>query len=141
MHRRKFLWLLIGGVLLSIVGFFIAKSFRKIVYNILAEDLEKLKIQEGSIEQYIIDAEKEYFWGYTRGQKEFIKAHYYFPFLPLPYAFKYRQFRANITGMYLLSTDFFLNKMDASKPVTYLSYYNPYKRPCTNPFSNLYYPV
>jgi hypothetical protein len=42
---------------------------------------------------------------------------------------------------YLLSTDFFLNKMDESKPVKYLGVvYTPYAKPCFNPFSSLYYP-
>jgi len=46
-----------------------------------------------------------------------------------------------ITTLYLVSTDFFNNKMDESKIVRYKGLYNPYKTPCANPFSSLYYPV
>lgn len=45
-----------------------------------------------------------------------------------------------ITTLYLVSTDFFQNKMDESKVVRYQSLYNPHKTPCANPFSSLYYP-
>ncbi len=41
---------------------------------------------------------------------------------------------------YLVSTDFFLNKMDESKTVKYINRNMPYKMPCYNPFSFLYYP-
>lgn len=142
MQRRKFLWLTGGGIALaaiSLSGFFASRSFKKVIYGILVEDLKGLKVTEDSIQKYIEDAEAEYFWGFTNGKKQFVKAHYNIPF-PLPYAFKYGHFRSIIVGTYLLSTDFFLNKMDVSKPVTYIAYYNPYKRPCYNPFSNLYYP-
>ncbi len=46
----------------------------------------------------------------------------------------------NLTELYLLSSDFFRNKMDESKPVKFVAYYNPFKIPCANPFSALYYP-
>jgi len=41
---------------------------------------------------------------------------------------------------FLLSTDFFMNKMDVSKPLKYTGIYSPYKKPCSNPFSFFYYP-
>ena len=46
-----------------------------------------------------------------------------------------------LTRTYILSTDFFRNKMDETKPVQYLGLYNPYKNPCANPFSATYYPA
>lgn len=36
---------------------------------------------------------------------------------------------------FLMSTDFFWNKADESKPVKYLAYYDPYRRICSNPFA------
>jgi len=36
---------------------------------------------------------------------------------------------------YLLASDFFLNKMDVSKPVHYLGLFDAYKSPVPNPFS------
>jgi hypothetical protein len=46
----------------------------------------------------------------------------------------------SISQQYLLSTDFFRNKMDESKIVKYLGLFDPYLRPCANPFSEIYYP-
>jgi hypothetical protein len=142
MQRRKFLGIAAGGIGISIValsGFFASKNFRKVIFEILRHDLKGLKVSKETLEKYIADAEKENFWGFTEGKIQFIKAHHNIP-IPLPYAVKYRHFKSIIVGTYLLSTDFFLNKMDVAKPVNYLAYYNPYKRPCYNPFSNLYYP-
>lgn len=47
---------------------------------------------------------------------------------------------STITKEYLLSTDFFRNKMDESKVVKYIGFYDPYHMPCTNPFSATFYP-
>jgi len=46
----------------------------------------------------------------------------------------------NVSQQYLLSTDFFRNKMDESKPVKFIGFYDPYQMPCSNPFTSLYYP-
>jgi hypothetical protein len=40
----------------------------------------------------------------------------------------------NMAATYLLSSDFFLNKADQSRVVSYLSLYDP-MRPCGNPFA------
>jgi hypothetical protein len=42
-----------------------------------------------------------------------------------------------IVSFYLLSSTFFLNGADESKPVRYISFYNPLDRPCGNPFARL----
>ncbi|SRR5690606_4079686 len=44
-----------------------------------------------------------------------------------------------LVTQYLLSTDFFVRGMDERKVVRYVSYYNPYQRPCSHPFSHAYY--
>lgn len=142
MQRRKFVWMTAGGIALSFIslsGLFASRSFKKVVYNILVEDLKGLQVSEASIKQYLEDAEAEYYWGFTNGKKQFVKAHYNIP-LPLPYSVKYKHFRTIIVGTFLLSTDFFINKMDVTKQINYLAYYNPYKRACYNPFSSMYYP-
>ena len=41
-----------------------------------------------------------------------------------------------LVSTYLLSTDFFMNKMDESQVVKYVGLYDPYLRPCTHPFAN-----
>jgi hypothetical protein len=44
---------------------------------------------------------------------------------------------AQVAGMFLLSTDFFLNGADESRPVRYVRFYNPYKSPCWNPLAGM----
>lgn len=39
-----------------------------------------------------------------------------------------------VVGHFLMSTDFFWNGADEARPVTYLGLYDPYSRPCSNPF-------
>lgn len=46
-----------------------------------------------------------------------------------------RRLENNIVSNFLLSTDFFQNGANAEKAVTYLGFYDPYKRPCTNFFA------
>ena len=58
----------------------------------------------------------------------------------LPYTVNYNAYRNKIVLIFLLSTNFFVNRMDESKPVYFTSVYDPYQIPCSNPFSNLFYP-
>lgn len=51
-------------------------------------------------------------------------------------ASKIRSFEGKIATKFLLSTNFFWNDADMTKPVKYLGYYNPYLKPCQNPFSH-----
>ena len=39
--------------------------------------------------------------------------------IPYPYKYKYNQYKANIIGDFLLSTDYFMNQMDNTKPLSY----------------------
>jgi len=50
-------------------------------------------------------------------------------------ASKLHNFEERIITKFLLSTNFFREGADETKPVTYLSYYDPYKMPCQNPFA------
>lgn len=40
-----------------------------------------------------------------------------------------------LTERYLLSSDFFHYEADESRSVNYMAYYDPYARPCGNPFA------
>ena len=40
-----------------------------------------------------------------------------------------------LTERYLLSSDFFHYEADESRSVNYMAYYDPYVRPCGNPFA------
>lgn len=43
--------------------------------------------------------------------------------------------RVDPLGAFLLSTDFFQNGADASRPLRYVRYYDPYVSPCYNPLA------
>ena len=48
-----------------------------------------------------------------------------------------RKIKDSIATQYLLSSDFFLNGADESITVKYITYYDPYKTICENPFARL----
>ena len=47
------------------------------------------------------------------------------------------RFEEYVVEKFLMSTDFFQNHADESRRVNYISLYDPYLRPCTNPFAQL----
>jgi len=142
MQRRTFIRVGIAlGVLTLIALFF--PSFEQAVRRMLIQDTEGLKMDEESIDQFISDARKERFLDtFGVAKKIMITLHTYLGFMGgiLPYRNKYVQYRGQITGHFLLSTDLFRNQMDTTKPVEYTGFYNPYRQPCSNPFSTLFYP-
>lgn len=142
--RRKFILLLLISVVAVMTTYFFITPFNKVVVKILGDDLDHLNIDKAYFSKFASDAAQSNHWNkkfFNKTKQMFVRAFYIvdYSFLPLPYKYKYKQYRSEIVGDFLLSTDFFLNKMDTDKEVTYIGLYNPYKRPCSNPFSNLYY--
>ncbi|HMJ71566.1 MAG TPA: hypothetical protein VK508_21875 [Cyclobacteriaceae bacterium] len=142
MKRRAFIK---TGIALTgaAVAVYIFPAFKSTVRRILTKDTEGLRVNLSSINQFIDDAQREQFLNtFSRVKRILITIHTYAgPFRGiLPYANKCVQYRGQITGHFLLSTDLFRNKMDTSKPVEYTGFYNPYTQPCSNPFSSIYYP-
>jgi hypothetical protein len=139
MNRRSFIRISSLAILAAIAGYFLL-SFDKVVRRILVKDSEALDLGEDVIDRFIADAKKEYFWDkFSFSKKMFICVqHFLFSLgLKVKYHHKYMQYRSMITGQFLLSTDFFLNKMDTKQKVTYIGFFNPYKTGCSNPFSSL----
>ena len=115
-------------------------SFEKVAMKIIKRDLSHLQVSDQDIIKYLMDARKQHLYDtIALKQQLFIRAFaYYGDSLPmLPMYDKYIQLKSGITGHFLMSTDVFFNKMDPSKPVTYLSFYDPLKRACSNPFPRL----
>lgn len=127
------------------MGSFSFCSFDTVLSKIIKNDLSHLKINDQLIEKFVQEAKKENHW-----QRKFFdwKKQYFMRigFLIVdfwqgfPYYYKYSQYKSDLIGEFLLSTDFFMNQMDSSKEIKYIGLYSPYKRACSNPFSNLYYP-
>ena len=142
MTRRKFIGLLIFTAIGILILFFAFLPFEQVVRRILKNDAGHLKNSDEAIDQFIRDAKANgYFNGFDRRKKWLIRVYDRLPYgwLPLPFSVKYKEYRSNIVGDFLLSTDFFLNSMDEQGIITYIGYYEPYRRPCSSPFSNLYY--
>lgn len=142
MKRRTFIKIGIGLALAGIAAYFFT-SFTGAVRKMIANDTDMLQRDPDSIDQFISDATKEQFFNtFSRVKKILIAMHTYTGPLSalLPYRNKYIQYRGQITGQYLLSTNFFVNGMDSSKDVKYTGFFNPYRQPCSNPFSTIYYP-
>jgi len=144
-NRRQFIKLSIAGVAtagVAYVGIKAVTPFQKMIAEVLSADLKELKINSEDIIKFSSKAAETNPWGYSGTKVKFIALYHYLDkkWLPLPYKYKYVQYRADIVGRFLLSTDFFKNKMDESKPINYLgTIYSPYNTTCSNPFTASYY--
>lgn len=142
MERRRFLQFLGAGSVLAAVGVLGISSFDSSIKNMIQEDTKGMKIKEKDVDEFLSDAKKEMFWQqYDLTKRGFIVAHTWLGLEVLPYKIKYTQYRSQIVGAFLLSTDYFTNKMDPEREIQYTGFYNPYKRACASPFSNFYYPA
>lgn len=145
MERRKFFkYLGIGAGTVAVGGalFYTTSTLKRMVKGILTEDLDGLLVSEHDIDRFASDAAQINPWGYSDVKVKFIAAYdkVDWRWLPLPYKYKYEQYRADIVGRFLLSTNFFREGMDESKKITYSGMiYTPYNFPCYNPFSSNYY--
>lgn len=142
--RRKFIFistLSAAVILLNYIMFF--KHFEKIVKKIILTDTKDLSIPSSVYEDFFRDAKQQNLFNkyFPSSHQKLIIAHFYYDrFLPfIPFAHSYKLYRSKIIGLFLLSTDYFINKMDLKKEVKYNNLYNPYKNYCSNPFSNLFY--
>lgn len=141
MKRRTFIGLGIGAGVGTAVGAY-AINFKHAVKQMLLDDTSQLIIDKSIIDRFIEDGEREKYWVKLGSTKKILisgQQFFYHFGIKLPYHEKYIQYRNMITGHFMLSTDFFINKMDTTKPVTYMAFFNPYKSPCSNPFSNLHF--
>ncbi|MCA6078775.1 hypothetical protein [Fulvivirga sedimenti] len=140
--RRKFIrvsFFLFIGILILI---FALLPFEHIVRRIIKNDLNSLKINDEIIDKFIKEAlNNGYLSSFDAKKKWLIRIYDRLPvgWVKFPFEGKYHQYRSEIIADFLLSTDFFLNGMDEQKQINYLGFYNPYSRPCSNPFSNLFY--
>ncbi len=148
LNRRKFLrhaFLAAAGVSVSYAGQSTKLTpFAKVIRNILITDLKGLRVNLADIEAYAREAAKKNPLGFSFATTQMMEL-YQIPGvkrLPLPSNKRYAALRGQITGNFLLSTNFFQNKMDESKEIKYAGYiYEAHKGACANPFSGLYFQV
>jgi len=135
MNRRKFISITgIGAAALAIpaVSLF-SQSLHESAADIIYREFDYLNLDKEGVDKYVHE--------YLIKNRD-----------NLSYEIKMRAFNlfqvkpdkstiiTHMTQNYILSTDFFINKMDESQPVHYVGAYNPYTTPCANPFASIYYP-
>jgi hypothetical protein len=132
MKRRKFLTIAgVGGVLAALASFkFITHPFESVAKGIIKSELDYLNLDEEGLDKFVAD--------YTR-----LKDRNYKLMMKGYSLFGVNSARSGkvhqLVSAYLLSSDFFLNKMDEARTVKYVGLYDPYTRPCSHPFSHAYY--
>lgn len=143
MKRKTFIKISLSLLFLSFVGYLLGSSFTKTIENIIKKETDKLNINQSDVARFINEAAKEkFFIKFNRLKKALVMVHFKFRIFSkiLPFRNKYVQYKSQFVGHFLLSTDFFRNGMDVEKDIVYMDFYNPYKQPCSNPFSSIYYP-
>lgn len=132
MKRRKFLTIAgVGGVVAALASFkFITHPFESVAKNIIRSELDYLKLDEEGLDKFVADYTKHK----DRNYKLTMKGYSLFG-INSAKSGKVHQ----LVAAYLLSSDFFQNKMDETRTVKYISLYDPYLRPCAHPFSHAYY--
>lgn len=122
-----------GSVVLPASFYFLSPTIKEYALLLIRRELYYLKIAEGSAEQYIED----YFRSTQNDllMKVKLKVMYFLRKGPEQSALLFE-----LIKYFLLSSDFFIHKMDESRTVNYLGLYSPYKSPVPNPFSFIIYP-
>lgn len=136
MKRRRFLkmtGLTAGGLLIPGALYVTQGSAKKYAVLLIERELDYLKLETGSVARYVDDCFKAA--AEKTSERLKWKTFYY-----LRVSWRKSDQLQELIKYYLLSSDFFINKMDESKPVKYLGLYSPYKSPIPNPFSYILYP-
>lgn len=136
MKRRSFLKLSGLGIagLVALPGLaYVSTSVKSGAVGILLKEFKYLKLDEKGVEDFVNDFFSKYSYDMTYHLK--IRSYYL-----LGIQSDKSSLVGDLANKYLLSTDFFRNRMDETKIIRYIGLYNPYQIPCSNPFSNIYYP-
>ncbi len=109
---------------------FLSTSFEEAAADLIESELHFLKLDKKGIAQYV----KDYSRYKNKGYKLSVRG-YAILGVKASKSGKVNQLVSN----YLLSTDFFMNKMDEGRVINYVGIYDPYQRPCAHPFSHTQY--
>ncbi len=146
MKRRKFIRFVTLGAVTgagAVATFTLLEAFESTISAVLKKDLNKLNISENSIRQYAHDAALHNPYKFSFAKIKMIQLYGRLESIGLnglPYFSKYLQYRSDIVGNFLLSTDFFWSKLKEGDKISYDgNIFSPYHYPCGNPFSNRYY--
>jgi hypothetical protein len=136
LKRRKFLELTgIGGalLLLPVTVFFAVKSLEDIAVDLITKEFNYLKLDKEGVRKYAQDYLNKDKPGIAAGIKW--RSYYLLNFNSSD--------SDNIKFLltyYLLSSDFFMNKMDENRIVRYIGINHQYTAPCSSHFSFMLFP-
>lgn len=136
---------MVGGVVVLVAAPYAAYQWRygkpsKVVIAILKRRVGYLKTEAGSFERFAseyVEYKRGYVAQLARLSVIALPLTYVTLYRWLPMGHPLRRLEDNVVTKYLLSTDFFLNGADESRNVRYLSFYEPHRAPCRNPFAHL----
>lgn len=133
--RRRFLLIAFLTLTSLIVWQWRRFTFRGVLLTILSRDTGHLGFSRSDFKQFIDEAEGQKIWrDLSTGKKLLIAIHLYTPLSAvLPFYWKYRQYRGQITGQFLLATNYFW-RSNEDLPVKYTGIKSPYLVPCQHPF-------
>ena len=131
MKRRDFFKLIGLSSIITIVPYisYAAGSLGSIV-ALIKDDLYYLDLDEKGLMQFAHD------YGKKCSKLETLKIQILYMF---GFTSKNSQNVKLMSYNYLMSTDFFRNKMDENKTLHYLGLYDPYKMSCSHPFNHVFY--
>lgn len=133
MKRRAFLTIAgIGGAIAAVAsGRFFTMTFERAVEDLIRSELPFLNLDQAGLTSFA----NEYSKFQNQKFKSIVKG-YSLLGISASQSGKIH----TIVSTYLLSSDFFINNMDEKRVVRYIALFDPYRRPCTHPFSHLHYP-
>jgi len=116
-----------------------SRDYSDILLAVLYRHLGHLKTRDGDFERFA---------------SEFPLTYRYTPLMPwaglaapvysrtgiaafVPGSARFRRFEEDVVSAFLLSTDFFWRGADETRELVYAGFYDPYYRPCQNPFAQL----
>ncbi len=123
-----------GLVTIPSLGY-ISTTIYDAAVGLILNELDYLHLDKPGVEQFVQDYYKTHFIQESLQIQLRMKTYYH---LSVKSADSYLV--KELVYDYLAATDFFINKMDESKPVKYLGIVNRFSQPCSHPFSFLYYP-
>lgn len=140
LSRRKFLAL---GLAAGAVPLYALYAWRwgdptDVIVAILERRVGYLRVEPATFRDFA----KDYASFQKRHEHEFavltdisLLLRFFSPYRWLAQGHAFRRLEDNVVSSYLLSTDFFANGADEQRAVAYISFYDPYVRPCSNPFN------
>jgi hypothetical protein len=139
LSRRKFLALALAVGAIPLYAFY---SWRwgdptDIIVAILKRRVGYLRVEPGTFNKFAKDYmlhRKNYAHMLASLSMISLPMQFLSPYHWLKHGNGLRRLEDNVVSQYLLSTDFFDNDADEHRVVSYISYYDPYTRLCSNPF-------